>query len=331
LDAIINQRGKDVVCIYCWIGGSFSPFLKLIQQMHRDDILEYSIIVSALASDSPAEQYVAPYAAVTLGEHFMYQGRDVLVVFDNLTRHAWVYRQLSLLLERCPGREAYPGDIFYLHSQLMERSAKLNKENGSGSMTFLPIVETQEGDVTGIVPSNLISMTDGQIYLDTGLFHEGFKPAIDLGLSVSRIGSKVQCEAIKEVSGKLKGEYARYKELAGLTRIRTKLSPEVELKIKKGETLSSLLAQDKSTPLALEEIIVTFYAFDKGIPEILEDEKREKFKDEIYGYLKKEYPYLMEKLASQKALTEEIKTGLDEAFGKFFLTAQNSDERVLTE
>jgi len=318
LDAILNQRDKDVVCIFCWIGGSFSPYLKLIQNMHREGALEYSIIVSALASDSPAEQYIAPYTAATLGEHFMYQGRDVLLVFDNLTRHAWVYRQLSLLLERCPGREAYPGDIFYLHSQLIERAARLNQDNGGGSMTFLPIVETQEGDVTGIIPSNLISMTDGQIYLDTGLFHEGFKPAVDLGLSVSRIGSKVQCEAIKEVAGTLKGEYARYKELAGLTRIRTKLSPEVELKLKKGETLSALLMQDKASPLALEEIIITFYAFDKGIPEILEEQKREKFMNEIYSYMTQEYPWLIKKLASLKVLTEEIKSGLDEAFQKFF-------------
>ncbi len=318
LDTILNQKGKDVICIFCWIGGSFSPFLKLIQQMDREGALEYSIIVSAVASDSPAEQYIAPYTAATLGEHFMYQGKDVLLVFDNLTRHAWIYRQLSLLLERCPGREAYPGDIFYLHSQLLERAAKLNEENGSGSMTFLPIVETQGGDLTGIIPSNLISMTDGQIYLDTGLFHEGFKPAIDLGLSVSRIGNKVQCEAMKEVSGRLKGEYARYKELAGLTRIRTKLSSEVELKLKKGEALSALFVQDKTTPLSLEEEIIIFYAFDKDIPEILEKQKREKFLNEIYRYLAKEQPQLIEKLASQRALTDEIKDGLDEAFRKFF-------------
>jgi len=318
LDAILNQRGKDVICIFCWIGGSFSPFLKLIQQMNREGALEYSVIVSAVASDSPAEQYIAPYTAVTLGEHFMYQGKDVLLVFDNLTRHAWVYRQLSLLLERCPGREAYPGDIFYLHSQLIERAAKLNKENGSGSMTFLPIAETQGGDLTGIIPSNLISMTDGQIYLDTSLFNEGFKPAIDLGLSVSRIGNKVQCEAMKEVSGRLKGEYARYKELAGLTRIRTKLSPEVELKIRKGEALRALFVQDKANPLSLEEEIIIFHAFDKGIPEILEEKKREKFINEIYRYLVKDQPQLIEKLASQGALTDEIKDGLGEAFGKFF-------------
>ncbi len=318
IDTILNQRDKDVICIFCWIGGSFSALLKLIQEMRRGEAMEYSIIVSAMASDSPAEQYLAPYTACSLGEYFMHRGRDVLVIYDNLTRHAWVYRQLSLLLERSPGREAYPGDIFYLHSQLMERAAKLNEENGGGSMTFLPIVETQEGDVTGLIPSNLISMTDGQIYLSTGLFHEGFKPAIDLGFSVSRIGSKVQCEAIKEVSSTLKGKYAGYKELITLTRMKTKLSPEVEARIKEGEALRDLFIQDKGEPLPLEEEIVIFYAFNKGLPEILKEITREKFKKEIYRYLLKERPQLIEKLASEKVLTEEIKRGLDEAFSEFF-------------
>ena len=319
-DTIINQKGKNVICIFCWIGGSYSAFMKLSQELRREGALEYTILVSALASDSPAEQYLAPYTACSLGEFFMQQGRDVLVVFDNLTRHAWVYRQLSLLLERSPGREAYPGDIFYLHSQLMERAAKLNEENGAGSMTFLPIVETQEGDVTGLIPSNLISMTDGQIYLDTSLFHEGFKPAIDLGLSVSRIGSKVQCEAIKEIAGTLKGEYAQYRELVSLTRVRTKLSPEVEARIQRGEALSALFVQDKSSPLPLEEEIIIFYAFNKRVAQLLERERRERFQKEIYKYLLKEHPALIDNLASQRMLTEEIKKELDEAFVEFFKT-----------
>jgi len=320
IDTILNQKDKDVICIFCWIGGSSSAFLKLIQEMRRGRAMEYSIIVSALASDSPAEQYLAPYTACALGEYFMRRGKDVLVVYDNLTRHAWVYRQLSLLLERSPGREAYPGDIFYIHSQLMERAAKLNDENGGGSMTFLPIAETQEEDVTGFIPSNLISMTDGQVYLSTSLFHEGFKPAIDLGLSVSRIGSKVQSEALKEVAGPLKGEYARYKELVSLTRVRTKLSPEVEVRIKKGEALNGLFIQDKGRPLSLEEETIIFYAFNKGLPEILEKTTREKFKKEIYKYLLKERPQLIKKLASEKVLTDDTKRGLDEAFTAFFKT-----------
>ena len=280
--------------------------------------MDYTVVVGALASDSPAEQYVVPYAACALGEYFMHHGRDVLVIYDNLTKHAWIYRQLSLLLERSPGREAYPGDIFYIHSQLLERAARLNEENGGGTMTFLPIVETQEGDVTGLIPSNLISMTDGQIYLNTALFNEGFKPAVDIALSVSRIGSKVQCEAIREVSRGLKAEYAQYKELVSLTRVRTKLSPEIEKRIKRGKALNNLFIQDKNNPSPLEETIIIFYAFDKGLPEILEEDKRERFKKEIYRYLLKERPQLVEKLRLGKVLTEEMQKELDGAFQNFF-------------
>ncbi|MDD5643961.1 MAG: F0F1 ATP synthase subunit alpha [bacterium] len=318
LDTILNQKGKDVICIFCWIGGSFSSFQKIIQQMQREGAMDYSIVVSALASDSPAEQYIAPYTAATLGEYFMYKGKDVLVVFDNLTRHAWVYRQLSLLLERSPGREAYPGDIFYIHSQLVERGAKLNDENGGGSMTMLPIVETQEGDVTGFIPSNLISMTDGQIYLNTVLFHEGFKPAVDLGLSVSRIGSKVQCEAIKEVVARLKGEYARYRELVSLTRVRAKLSPEVEDRLKRGEILSGFFVQDKSSPVSIEEQVILFYAYGRNIPELKDPYKRLNFKKNIFKFISDKNPRLVERLSDKLILAEDIKQGLDEAFAVFF-------------
>ncbi len=318
VDTLLNQKDKDVVCIFCWIGGSYSSFLKLLQTLRKEGAMDYTVVVGALASDSPAEQYVVPYAACALGEYFMYHGRDVLVVYDNLTRHAWIYRQLSLLLERSPGREAYPGDIFYIHSQLIERAARLNEEKGGGTMSFLPIVETQEGDVTGLVPSNLISMTDGQIYLNAALFHEGFRPAVDIGLSVSRIGSKVQSEAMRKVARGLKAEYAQYKELVSLTRVRTKLSPEIEGRIKRGKALNSLFVQDKNNPLLLEEIIIIFYAFSKGIPEILEEDKREYFKTKIYRYLLRERPQLIEKLTLGKVLTEEIQRELDEAFQGFF-------------
>jgi len=320
VDAILNQKNRDVVCIFCWIGGSYSSFMKLIQELRREGAMDYTIVVAALASDSPAEQYIVPYTAAALGEYFMYRGKDVLATFDNLTKHAWVYRQISLLLGRPPGREAYPGDVFYLHSQLLERAGKLNEENGGGSMTFLPIVETQEGDVTGIIPSNLISMTDGQIYLDANLFNEGFKPAVDLGLSVSRIGSKVQCEAIREISGKLKGEYARYKELLSLTRVRTKLAPEIEKRLNRGKALSDFFVQDKSKPLSVTEQIVIFYALMENVPEILEDKKREKFQNEIYKYLLKTQPQLIEELTAEKLLSEHIKDGLNKAFSEFFKT-----------
>jgi F-type H+/Na+-transporting ATPase subunit alpha len=318
IDAIINQKGKDVICIYCWVGGSQSAFLKIMEQLRLSGAMDWTIVVVASASTSPAEQYLVPYAACALGEYFMDHGRDVFCAFDNLTRHAWIYREISLLLERSPGREAYPGDIFYIHSQLMERAGKLNEEKGSGSMTFFPIVETQEGDITGLVQSNLVSMTDGQIYLSTSLFNEGSRPAIDLGLSVSRIGSKVQCEAIKKVSRSLKREFAQYKELAALTTIRTKLSADIELRLKKGQTLRDFFIQDKSKPLSVEETVVLFYAFNKELPEILEESKRENFKLHIYDYLLKNYPELVEELTIQKLLTGGVERGLDKAFEEFF-------------
>jgi F-type H+/Na+-transporting ATPase subunit alpha len=319
VDTIINQRDKNVVCIYCWIGGSQSAFLKILQDLERNGAMDWTIVISASASDSSAEQYLVPYAASALGEYFMDHGRDVFVAFDNLSRHAWVYREISLLLERSPGREAYPGDIFYLHSQLVERAGKLNEEKGGGSMTFFPIVETQEGDITGYIQSNLVSMTDGQIYLNTGLFNEGFRPAVDLGLSVTRIGSKVQCEAIKEVSKKLKREHAQYKELVALTTIRTKLSADIELRLSRGEALRDLFIQDRGKPLSLEEMIVLFYAFEKDIPELLEKPKRESFKEHINEYLLKKHSELIEELKIQKyLLTGGIKRGIDKALEEFF-------------
>jgi len=318
IDAILNQKNKNIICIYCWIGGSESALLKIAQELTQKGAMDYTIIVSASASDSTAEQYLVPYVACSLGEYFMDHGKDVLVAYDNLTRHAWVYREISLLLERPPGREAYPGDIFYVHSQLMERAGRLNQEKGSGSMTFLPIAQTQEGDITGLIPSNLVSMTDGQIYLNTGLFNEGFRPAVDLGLSVSRIGSKVQSEAMKDISKNLKREYAQYKELVSLTTIRTKLSEDIELRLSRGEALRDLFIQDRGRPLSEEEIIVLFYVFDKEHPSILDKAKRERFKEEIFNFLKTEHPQVLENLCTHKMLTEGIKKALDGVIEEFF-------------
>lgn len=318
IDTILNQKDKNMICIYCWIGGSESSLLKIVQELVKKGAMDYTIIISASASDSTSEQYLVPYAACALGEYFMERGRDVLVAYDNLTRHSWVYREISLLLERPPGREAYPGDIFYVHSQLMERAGRLNSEKGLGSMTFLPIAQTQEGDVTGLIPSNLISMTDGQIYLNTSLFNEGFQPAVDLGLSVSRIGSKVQSEAVKEVSENLKHEYAQYKELVSLTTIRTKLSSDMELRLKKGEALRDFFIQGRSMPLSEEEMVVTFYAFLREYPDIFEKKKRDYFKREVFNFLTKKHPQILEDLRSYKILTDGIKKALDLALEDFF-------------
>jgi F-type H+-transporting ATPase subunit alpha len=318
LDAILNQKDKDVICIYCWIGGSYTAFEAFLRELASLDVLKYMIAVCAPAASPAAEQYLAPYTAACLGEYFMNKGKDVLVVFDDLTKHAWIYRQMSLLLERAPGREAYPGDIFFLHSQLMERAGKLKKDLGGGSMTFLPIVETLQGDITGYIQSNLVSMTDGQIYLNSNLFHEGIKPAIDLGLSVSRIGSKVQCEAIKEISGFLRLEYTQYRETIRLTRLRTRLSEDARARIKRGETLQELLLQENMQPVSLEEEIIIFYAFKRKILEVLAPHVLKQFKGGIMAYIKQQEPKLLEDIRQKQELTDEIKKRLDAVFLKYF-------------
>ena len=318
LDAIINQKGKDVVCIYCWIGGAKSALKKHLQILSEKQALEYTTVFTASADNSAAEQYLVPYSAAALGEYFMYKGRDVLVVFDDLTKHAWMYRQMSLLLERSPGREAYPGDIFYVHSQLMERAAKLNKEKGSGSMTFLPIVETLQGDITGYIQSNLVSMTDGQIYFNTALFKEGFKPAIDLGLSVSRIGNKAQSPALREVSGGLRLEYAQYREMLRLTKMRTRLSAEALEKMRRGDTLRKLLLQVNNEPFSAEKEIVLFYAFQRKVLEVLSSVMLNEFLENFFDYFTKESPDTAESLRERGELTTEIKKDLDKILVKFF-------------
>ncbi len=318
LDAIINQKGKDVICIYCWIGGSNIAFQKVAQALQARGAMEYTICVSASGGASSAQQYIAPYTAAALGEYFMYKGKDVLVVFDDLTKHAWIYRQMSLLLERAPGREAYPGDIFFLHSQLMERAGRLKAKFGAGSMTFLPIAEAQAGDITGYIPSNLISMTDGQIYFNTGLFQEGFKPAIDLELSVSRIGSRVQYPATRQLSSGLRYVYVQYRSLLRLTRLRTKLSAEASQQLSRGRALSELLIQENGSPLSLAGQIILFYAFERKILETVNIEQAKLFIREFFDFLSGRNPGLVENINKSGELTEEAKAGLDRSISEFF-------------
>jgi F-type H+/Na+-transporting ATPase subunit alpha len=318
LDMIINQKGRDVICIYCWIGGSISAFNKVIQTIKEHGCMDFTLAVCASAGSSVSEQYIAPYTAAALGEYFMYKGKDVLVVFDDLTKHSWVYRQMSLLLERAPGREAYPGDIFFLHSQLMERAGRLKKEFGGGTMTFLPLAETLQGDITGYICSNIVSMTDGQIYLNTGLFQEGFKPAIDLELSVSRIGSKVQSPAIKKLSEGLRYEYVHYRSLLRLTRLRTKLSPEATQQIQRGRALYELLIQENFSPVSQAEEIVSFYAFQQKILESINLDEVKLFKKNFFPYLSKNNQDLVDILNDKGELTEEVKQLLDKAIKGFF-------------
>jgi F-type H+-transporting ATPase subunit alpha len=319
VDAILNQKGKDVICIYCCIGKPYSSFLKIIELFKEKGALDYTIVVSGIASLSTGEQYLAPYAAGTLGEYFMHNGRDVLVVFDDLTKHAWIYRQISLLLERAPGREAYPGDIFYIHSQLMERAGYLSPQRGGGSMTFFPIVEILQGDVTGYISTNLISMTDGQLYFSMDLFKKGFKPAIDFGLSVSRIGNKAQWPAMKELSKSLRLDYVQYKELLQMTQLRaTGLSKDAEAKLKRGEAINQLIIQDKNRPIQIEEQILYLYALNHGMLDNLSTSQIRQFREEIPSFINTRNPGFISEIHKTHQLSDANKADLENYLQEYF-------------
>ncbi len=312
-DTIINQKGADVVCIYCSIGKARASMAKVVQLFKDHGCFEYSMIVSAAASSTPGQQYLSPYVACSLGEYFMKQGKDVFIGFDDFTKHAWCYREISLLLGRPPGRDSYPGDIFYLHSKMIERACYLSKDKGAGSMTFFPIVEILEGDLTAFVPSNLVSMTDGQIYLSSQLFGEGQKPSLDLGLSVSRVGSKVQWHAIKSLSGPLRLEYLQFRELLRLSKLKTSgQSEEMKQKLKRGAVLTAILRQDKDTPVCQEMQVLIFYAFHKKHMNDYSTEQVNLFQESCLEYTKKNKPELMALLRERRKLDPEIEKMLEE-------------------
>jgi len=318
VDAIINQKGKDVFCIYCIVGKSESALNKVIETFNNANVWDYGMIVSATASDTMGQQYLAPYVAASLGEYFMYEKHaNVLVVFDDFTKHAWAYRQISLLLDRAPGRDAYPGDIFYIHSQLVERAGKLNEARGEGSMTHLPIVETLQGDVAGYIPSNIVSMTDGQIYMNTSLFGEGFKPAVDMGLSVSRIGSRVQWPAMKKATSMLKLEFIRYKELEKLTRIKAGVSGDVAKRLKKGKVLEEVLKQDQNQPVPMEEQVMVLYALQKGLLAETEPSDVRSRLAAFIRFTRDRYPHVVAELVETKKMTDNVAKGLDESIAQF--------------
>ena len=318
LDVILNQKGKNVICIYCCIGKPYSALLKVLDILKLGGALEYTIMVTGVASLSTGEQYLAPYVAGMLGEYFMYNGRDVYVVFDDLTKHAWVYRQICLLLERAPGREAYPGDIFYIHSQLMERAGYLKPELGGGSMTFFPIVDILQGDVTGYIPTNLISMTDGQLYFSTSLFNKGMKPAIDFGLSVSRIGNKAQWSAMKELSKTLRLDYLQYKELIQMTQLHTTgLSKDAEQRLKRGEVLNQLIVQGKNLPISLEAQIVYLLGLNLGLLDNLSGNQLKQFKEEILGFINKRYPEYVIEVRKTRELSPDLKQKLQDGLKEY--------------
>jgi len=312
-DTILNQKHTGVICIYCAIGKARSQLARVVQLFQDHDAFKYSIIVAAPSSSPPGQQYLAPYVACSIGEYFRDKGKHVFIGFDDFTKHAWTYREISLLLGRAPGRDSYPGDIFYLHSKMIERACYLDKEHGEGSMTFLPIVEILEGDLTAFVPSNLVSMTDGQIMLDAALFGEGQKPALDLGLSVSRVGTKVQWPIIKELSGSLRLEFLQFRELQKATKLRAgaQLSDEVIDQLKSGEILTLLLRQDKNQPVIMEALVIILFGFKrKYLQKLPHMEAVKRLQVEIYDFAKQRNPEFLKTLRQRRKMDPEIEKGL---------------------
>lgn len=315
-DTILNQKDKNVICIYCSVGQSRSAFLKVLRLLNEKGAMAYTAVVAGIASAPLGEQYLAPYTACALGEYFASKGKDVFIAFDDLGKHAWVYRQLSLLLQRSPGREAYPGDIFYLHSQLLERAGKFAEDLGGGTITFFPVVATIQGDITGYIQTNLISITDGQLYLSTPLFQKGFRPAIDFGLSVSRIGNRAQCDAMKEVSGKLRLEYLQYQELQRMTMMKADLSESAEARLRRGEMVSQLFIQPNNQPSTLvEQIIILFTIREK----LLEAHPHEwaRFKGNIFSWMNLQFPEIVAELKKGAKIAPELKENLKKAIEQF--------------
>ncbi|MBM4142711.1 MAG: F0F1 ATP synthase subunit alpha [Lentisphaerae bacterium] len=318
LDAIINQKGRDMVCIYCCIGKSVSALEKVMATLHDRGALEYTVVMVATDNAPVGEQFIVPYAAAAMGEYFAASGRDVLTVLDDLTKHAWAYRQLSLLLERPPGREAYPGDIFYVQTQLMERAGRFNEEHGGGSITFLGIAETLQGDLTGYIPSNLASMCDGQVCLSSAIFAEGFRPAIDFGLSLSIIGGRVQPRILKQLSGRLRAEYAQYTEVASLSKLQSGLSGEAERVLNRGQAIMSVLQQGQNRPVGLAEEVLLLFALSRDMLTSLADDERAAFRRDIPAFAQKADPGLLKRIEAGGEMTADIEAGLGKLMAAYF-------------
>lgn len=317
LDTILNQKGKDVICIYCAIGQKTSTVAQIVKTLEDYGALDYSIVVAASAIEPAPLQFMAPFAAVAMGEYFMERGKHVLVVYDDLSKHAVAYRAMSLLLRRPPGREAYPGDVFYLHSRLLERAAKLNDQLGAGSLTALPIIETQAGDVSAYVPTNVISITDGQIFLDTDLFNAGIRPAINAGISVSRVGGAAQTKAIKTVAGKLRLDLAQYRELEAFSQFASDLDKATQDQLRRGEKLIEVLKQPQYSPLSLSQMVSILFAANNGILDNVPNERIQEFKQQWFTVLKANHAELAEQLDAGNKLDEKGEKALTDALVKF--------------
>lgn len=317
IDTILNQKKKNVICIYVAIGQKQSTVASLVNTLREEGAMDYSIVVSASASEPAPLQYIAPYAGCSIGEYFMEKGKDVLIIYDDLSKHAVAYRTMSLLLKRPPGREAYPGDVFYIHSRLLERAAKLSEKLGGGSLTALPIVETLAGDVSAYVPTNIISITDGQIFLDSDLFYSGQRPAVNAGISVSRVGGNAQIKAMKQVAGTLRLELAQYRELASFAQFGSDLDKDTRRRLEKGKRLVEILKQDQYEPLDVNYQIIMLYA---GVNDFLSDidvKKIREFEKGFFEYIKSSEILLLDSLKREKKITDEIKEDLEEAILTF--------------
>jgi F-type H+-transporting ATPase subunit alpha len=317
IDTIINQKNKGVYCIYVAIGQKLSSVVAVSKTLEKYGAMDYTTIVSASSRASASLQYLAPYAGCAIGEEFMYSGKHVLVIYDDLSKHAQAYRQLSLLLRRPPGREAYPGDIFYLHSRLLERAAKLNDALGGGSLTALPIVETQAGDFTSYIPTNVISITDGQIYLDTDLFYAGLRPAINVGLSVSRVGGKAQVKAMRQVASKLRIDLAQYRELLIFTQFGTDLDKSTQAQLTRGERMVEILKQEQYNPLPVSKQVMIIYCGTKGFLDDLPVTAIKRFESEFFKYMDQGHSDIEQEIESKQELSEALAQKLDSAIALF--------------
>ena len=317
VDAIINQKGQDMICIYVAVGQKKSSVVQVYEMLKKHGAMDYTIIVSASAMEPAPMQYIAPYAGCAIGEQFMWEGKDVLVIYDDLSKQAVAYRQLSLLLRRPPGREAYPGDVFYLHSRLLERAVKLSDANGGGSLTALPIIETQAGDVAAYIPTNVISITDGQIYLEPDLFYAGVRPAINVGISVSRVGGKAQTKAMKKVAGSLRLDLAQYRELEAFAQFGSDLDKATQMQLTRGERMVEILKQDQYLPLSLDKEVMIIYLGTQGYLDELPVECLKRLEKEFYEFMEDKYPDVGKTIMDTKDLPEEITKKIDKAFEEF--------------
>ncbi|HHP0358893.1 TPA: F0F1 ATP synthase subunit alpha [Campylobacter jejuni] len=317
VDTIISQRGQGVICIYVAIGQKQSTVAQVVKRLEEHGAMEYTIVVNAGASDPAALQYLAPYTGVTMGEFFRDNAKHALIVYDDLSKHAVAYREMSLILRRPPGREAYPGDVFYLHSRLLERASKLNDELGAGSLTALPIIETQAGDVSAYIPTNVISITDGQIFLETDLFNSGIRPAINVGLSVSRVGGAAQIKATKQVSGTLRLDLAQYRELQAFAQFASDLDEVSRKQLERGQRMVELLKQPPYSPLSVEKQVVLIFAGTKGFLDDIAVSKIKEFEDGIYPFIEAKHPDIFEQIRSKKALDSDLEEKLAKAINEF--------------